>query len=86
MIASRASTLSFLLSIPTVLLAEMVFYIGGSILAIPPADGLLLALASFVFGYLTIDAVLRVVKRVNLAYVALGMGIIIIIVGLVGAG
>ncbi|HXW98301.1 MAG TPA: undecaprenyl-diphosphate phosphatase, partial [Methanomicrobiales archaeon] len=78
--------LSFLLSIPTVLLAEMVFYIGGSLVAIPPMDGLLLALASFVFGYLTIDAVLRIVKRVNLAYVALGMGIIIIVVGLAGAG
>ena len=78
--------LSFLLSIPTVLLAEMVFYIGGSLFALPPSDGLLLALVSFVFGYLTIDAVLRIVKRVNLAYVALGMGIIIIIVGLVGAG
>ena len=78
--------LSFLLSIPTVLLAEMVFYIGGSLLAIPLTEGLLLALASFVFGYLTIDAVLRIVKRVDLAYVALGMGIIIIVVGLAGAG
>jgi undecaprenyl-diphosphatase len=78
--------LSFLLSIPTVILAEMVFYIGGSLLTFSPADGVLLALASFAFGYLTIEAVLRVVKRVNLTYVALGMGVIIIAVSLAGAG
>ena len=78
--------LSFLLSIPTVLLAEMVFYAGGGLLSFPLADGLALALASFVFGYLTIDAVLRVVKRVNLASVCLAMGGIIIVVSLAGAG
>ena len=64
----------------------MIFYIGGSLLTFSPADGALLALASFAFGYLTIEAVLRVVKRVNLAYVALGMGVIIIAVSLAGAG
>ncbi len=64
----------------------MVFYVGGGLLTFSPADGVLLALASFVFGYLTIDAVLRIVKRVNLAYVALGMGIIIIVVSLAGLG
>jgi undecaprenyl-diphosphatase len=78
--------LSFLLSIPTVLLAELVFYVGGSLLAFSLVDGMLLSLASFVFGYLTIDAVLKVVKRVNLAYVALALGLIIIAASLAGAG
>jgi undecaprenyl-diphosphatase len=78
--------LSFLLSIPTVLLAEMVFYLGGGLLSFPLAEGLALALASFLFGYLTIDVVLRVVKRVNLAYVCLAMGLVIIAVSLAGAG
>ncbi|MDD1662662.1 MAG: undecaprenyl-diphosphate phosphatase [Methanomicrobiales archaeon] len=78
--------LSFLLSIPTVLLAEMVFYLGGGLLSFPLAEGLALALASFIFGYITIDIVLRVVKRVNLAYVCLVMGLLIIAVSLAGAG
>jgi undecaprenyl-diphosphatase len=78
--------LSFLLSIPTVLFAELIFYLGGGLLAFPPAEGLALALASFIFGYLTIDIVLRVVKRVNLAYVCLAMGLFIIAVSLAGAG
>jgi len=78
--------LSFLLSIPTVLLAELIFYLGGGLLAFPFIDGLALAVASFVFGYLTIDIVLRVVKRVNLGYVCLGMGLLIIAVSLAGAG
>ncbi len=78
--------LSFLLGIPTVLLAEMVFYIGGGLLTFPLADGMLLALTSFVSGYLTLDAVLKVVKRVNLGYVALAMGALIIAVSLAGAG
>jgi undecaprenyl-diphosphatase len=78
--------LSFLLSIPTVVLAELVFYIGGSLTAFPMADGLMLAASSFVFGYLTLDAILRVVKRVNLAYAAFALGLIIMAVGIAGLG
>ena len=78
--------LSFLLSIPTVFLAEILLYLGGGLFSLSPADGLLLAVASFAFGYLAIDAVLRVVRRVNLGYVALGMGILIIVVSLAGGG
>ncbi len=79
--------LSFLLSIPTVVFAELVFYIGGSgIQSFPVLDGILLALSSLVFGYLTLDAILKVVKKVNLAYVAFALGIIIIAAGLLGAG
>jgi undecaprenyl-diphosphatase len=76
--------LSFLLSVPTILLAEVLLSVAGGLSAFPVTDGLLLALSAFVFGYLTIGAVLRLVRRVNLAYVALGLGIIIIIVAGLG--
>lgn len=78
--------LSFLLSVPTVVLAELVFYLGGESLRFPVVDGLLLALASFIFGYLTLEAVLRIVKRVNLAYLAFALGLITIAAAALGAG
>jgi len=78
--------LSFLLSIPTVILAELVFYVGGGITAFPVADGLLLALSSLVFGYLALDAILIIVKKVNLAYVVFALGAIMLAAGLSGAG
>ncbi len=78
--------LSFLLSIPTVVLAEMVFYISGSIASFPVVDGILLALSSFVFGYLALDIILKAVKKINLAYIVFLLGIIMIAAGLLGAG
>ena len=78
--------LSFLLSIPTVVFAEIVFYVGGGVAAFPVTDGILLALSSFVFGYLTLDIILKLVKKVNLAYVAFALGIIMAAAGLFGAG
>jgi undecaprenyl-diphosphatase len=77
--------LSFLLSIPTVILAELVLYVGG-LSSFPVWDGILLAVSSFIFGYLVLDVILRVVKKVNMAYVAFALGIIIIAVGLLGMG
>lgn len=78
--------LSFLLSIPTVVIAELIFYVNGSLASFPITDGLLLALCSFVFGYLTLGALLRIVRGVNLAYVALALGLLMTIVGVLGAG
>jgi len=84
--------LSFLLSIPTVIIAEIILYLGDlffsatGMISFPIQDAVLLAASSFVFGYLTLDAVLRIVKRVNLAYVAFAMGLIIIAAALLGAG
>lgn len=77
--------LSFLLSIPTVILAELVLYVGG-LSSFPVYDGILLAASSFVFGYATLDTVLKIVKKVNMAYVAFGLGIIIIAAGLLRGG
>lgn len=79
--------LSFLLSIPTVVFAELAFYVaGGGTQSFPLLDGILLALSSLFFGYLTLDALLKIVKKVNLAYVAFALGFIIIAAGLFGAG
>jgi len=78
--------LSFLLSIPTVICAEMVFYIGGITSSFPITDGLLLAASSFVFGYLTLDALLKLMKKVNVSYAALAMGIIMVAAWAFGAG
>lgn len=78
--------LSFLLSIPTVILADIVLYAGGGLASFPFFDGILLAVFSFIFGYLTLGIILRVVKKVNMAYVAFALGIIIIAAGLFGMG
>lgn len=78
--------LSFLLSIPTVVFAELIFYIGGSVATFPVTDGILLAASSFVFGYLSLDIILRVVKKTNLAYVVFALGLLMIVAGLLGAG
>lgn len=78
--------LSFLLSIPTVIFAELIFYVGGSLYTFPVTDGLMLALSSFIFGYLTLDALLKLMRKISLAYLAIAMGLIIIAAGLFGAG
>jgi undecaprenyl-diphosphatase len=78
--------LSFLLSIPTVVMAEIVLYVAGGLAPFPLMDGILLALASFVFGYLTLEALLRMARKVNLSYVVLSMGVLIIAVGILGMG
>ena len=78
--------LSFLLSIPTIMLAELVLYSGGLFTAFPVKDGLLLALSAIVFGYLTIGTILAIVKRVNLGYVALALGCIVIAAAYFGFG
>ncbi len=116
--AESAFHLSFLLSVPTVLIAEMLLYscglgsgpvsfatnllsgsgipflaglgakvaakcAGTTVMALP--DALLLALTSFVVGYLTIGFILKTMKKVNLAYVAIAWGILVIVFGLLGA-
>ncbi|NYZ75950.1 hypothetical protein H0N98_01740 [Candidatus Micrarchaeota archaeon] len=77
--------LSFLLSIPTVVLADIFIYVGSSS-SFPVLDGILLSLSSFIFGYLVLDAILRIVRKVNMAYVAFALGIMIIAVGLLHQG
>jgi undecaprenyl-diphosphatase len=78
--------LSFLLSIPTVFFAEILLYFGGGLTPFPLMDGIILFVSSFIVGYITLDTLLKLVKRFNVAYVVLALGIIIILVGLFGVG
>lgn len=116
--AESAFHLSFVLSVPTVLVAEMLLYACGigtgpidfatSLLSatgipflaglgakmaakcagtamLPITDALLLTAVSFATGYLTIEAILKFMKKVNLAHVAIVWGLMIIAFGLLGA-
>ena len=79
--------LSFLLSIPTVIFAEILLNYGISgMKGLPLADGAVLLLTSFVVGYLTLDGLLRAVQRINIAYVVFILGAVIILVGVSGIG
>jgi len=82
--AESSFHLSFLLSIPTVIVAELFLYVNGSLAAFPVADGIALALSSFAFGYLTLGILLKIVSKVNLAYVALALGALMAAAGLLG--
>jgi len=80
-------SLSFLLSIPTVIFAEILLDYGtAGITALPFADGAVLLGTSFVAGYLTLEGMLALVRRFNIAAVVLALGAIIILVGLFGIG
>jgi undecaprenyl-diphosphatase len=79
--------LSFLLSIPTVIVAEILFTYGFTGLSgLPVAEGITLLLASFIVGFLMLDSLLRIVQKINLAYVVLLLGAVIIAIGISGAG
>ncbi|MCX6771064.1 MAG: undecaprenyl-diphosphate phosphatase [Candidatus Micrarchaeota archaeon] len=89
--AESAFHLSFLLSIPTVFIAEMVVWgaqmlLGSTVPAMPLADGLALAASSFVFGYITIDVLLKIAHKINVASLAFIFGIMMLIFGLIGIG
>jgi len=89
--AESAFNLSFLLSIPTVFIAEMVVWgaqmlMGNTVAPMPLADGLAFALSSFVFGYISIDVLLKIAHRINVASLAFIFGIMMLIVGLIGLG
>ncbi len=89
--AESAFHLSFLLSIPTVFIAEMVVWgaqmvMGGTPAPLPLADGLALMLSSFVFGYITIDVLLKIAHKINVASLAFIFGIMMLIFGIIGLG
>jgi undecaprenyl-diphosphatase len=79
--------LSFLLSIPTVVLAEILLNYGSDgMKGLPATEGIILLLTSFIIGYLTLAGLLKIIKRVNIAYLVFVLGIIMIGVGLTGVG
>ncbi|MFA6328177.1 MAG: undecaprenyl-diphosphate phosphatase [Candidatus Micrarchaeia archaeon] len=89
--SESAFRLSFLLSIPTVLIAEMVVWgaqmlLGNTVAPLPLADGLMLSASSFVFGYATIGVLLKLAHRINVASLAFIFGIMMLIFGIMGIG
>jgi undecaprenyl-diphosphatase len=85
--SESAFHLSFLLSIPTVFLAEALLWAAQlGVSTIPIAEGLMLSASSFVFGYLTIGALLRIAHRINVASLAFLFGIMMLSFGLMGIG
>ena len=89
--AESAFNLSFLLSIPTVFIAEMLVWgaqmlLGNTVSPMPLSEGLALALSSFVFGYITIDILIKFAHRINVASLAFIFGIMMLIFGIFGLG
>lgn len=88
---ASAFELSFMLSIPTVAGAEMLLWgleaLGGTVSlgALPVADGLLVALASFVVGYATIGAMINLARKLDFSIVAAAFGLLMIGAGWLGA-
>ncbi|MEM4554690.1 MAG: undecaprenyl-diphosphate phosphatase [Candidatus Anstonellaceae archaeon] len=81
-----AFQLSFLLSIPTIFAAEILFwgFQNGNFASLPIHDGVLLAASSFFFGYLTIDMLIKIAQKLNLAWLAFSFGIMMLLFGLWG--
>ncbi len=68
-----AFKISFLLSIPTVLIGEVGFAILNGIVF---NKFILLGIAvSFIVGYIMIDVVLKIAKKVNFSYFCMGLGV-----------
>lgn len=77
--------LSFILSIPTVLAAEFLFYFAdANFSSFDFSQGMALALSSFIFGYATIGVILSIAKRLNLAMAAATFGLLMIVAAFFG--
>lgn len=78
----RSFDLSFLLAIPASLGAAILVLLDG-VLVLDPMAGTLAVAVSAIVGYLTIDALLRIVRRIAFWAVCLGFGLFAIAGGLV---
>lgn len=74
--------LSFLLSIPAALGAGVLAVLDGGFPAIAPMSALIALSTSAVVGYLTIDALMRLVERVSFWLVCVGLGSLAVLGGL----
>ena len=61
-------------------MAEILFNLFSQTGNLPVMDGISLTISSFIFGYLSLDIILSFVKRINIAYLAMLLGALIIIV------
>ena len=74
--------LSFLLSIPAAFGAGALAVLDGGLPAIEPTMGAVALATSAVVGYLTIDALMRLVERVSFWLVCVGLGTLAVVGGL----
>jgi undecaprenyl-diphosphatase len=79
---NTALKLSFLMSVPAVIASIMVDILFGSssIFALDTTVIIIITLISFVVGYLTIEVLLRVAKKVNFGYFCIIYGIIAVLI------
>jgi len=73
---TTALKLSFLLSLPIVLIANIVLNLKDAVTGVFPIWGLL---ASFIFGLLTISGLMKLSKKINFAWFVLIFGILMLI-------
>ncbi|ESS07398.1 MAG: putative bacitracin resistance protein [uncultured archaeon A07HB70] len=78
----RSFRLSFLLSVPAAFGAGALVLVDGGVPAVAPTAGGVALVVSAVVGYATIDALLRVVRRVEFWGVAVGLGLLAVVGGL----
>jgi len=73
-----AFKISFLLSIPTVLIGEIGFAIINDVVF---NEFILLGIiTSFIVGYIMIYLVLKIVKKVNFSYLCIGLGVVYVLI------
>ncbi|KAF5432704.1 undecaprenyl-diphosphatase [Candidatus Methanophagaceae archaeon] len=71
-----ALKLSFLMSVPAVLGAIILFDVGGVVTSVSIADAVIMILSALIFGYLTMSILLRFAKRVNFACFCISLGVL----------
>jgi undecaprenyl-diphosphatase len=79
-----ALKLSFLMSIPAVLAAEIVFYLIEGFAGISIVQAIVLILSSFITGFLTISILIKISRKINFSFFCIGLGIISIAPLLIG--
>lgn len=80
--SERALDLSFLLSIPAAVGAGVVVLLTAGVPAIPPAAGAVALAVSAVVGFLTVGALVALVRRVAFWAVCVGFGALAVVGGL----
>ncbi len=74
----KAFRISFLLSIPVVLIGELgLIIINGFIFTKLILLGIII---SFIVGYIMIDVILKIVKKIDFSYLCIGLGIIYVLI------
>jgi undecaprenyl-diphosphatase len=74
-----ALKLSFLMSVPAVLGAIVLFDV-GNVSTVTMSDAIIMVLSSLIIGYLTMSVLLRFAKRVNFAIFCISLGVLTLLI------